>query len=106
MGFETKVKDPRVQASLNSWSGAGEHAKAAAGHVYHAAGHAAKAVGHHASNAASGAYGAAKEVGSVLADHAKDMGKTAFGHAKGATPFANRDLKHRMQHKSGRAIDD
>lgn len=77
MSFSPKDRKEGVQVCLNSFSGA------------------AKAVGHDAVAA----------IGSV-AGNAKDAVKNVFHHAKGATRAANSDLKHRMQHKSGRAIDN
>jgi hypothetical protein len=96
MGFETKVNGPRVQVSLNSY---GDKAKELAGNAAHAVGNGIKS----AARTAKNELGAAA---SAIGHHAKDAGKTVVHHAVAATPFSNSDLKHNMQHKSGRAIDN
>lgn len=77
MGFINRENKPKAQVSLNSFSGAVGHVK----------------------DEITGA-------ASAITGHVKDAVSSTIHHAKGATSFANKDLKHNMQHKSGRAIDN
>lgn len=81
MAFEQKTKGPKVQVSLNSFSGT---------------------VGRAASHVA----GEIKDVGSTLYHHAKDAATTIVHHGKNMSSVPHRDTKNAMLHRSGRAIDN
>lgn len=103
MGYRINEKTPRATASMNAFSDKTKERMQAVGD---AAGSATRAVGRGIANVAGHAADAGQDVIAAGADLVGSGARAVGRHAKEFLGTDNKEVKHKMTHKSGRAIDN